>query len=106
MSLLALLVLLSLSPPQDYQLQPLSPDELARNFINHRLFSGQTLDPIQIDRIQSSDNTCYAIRSYNFTREDGDAPQLVGTTTCTPANIVRNRTVQQPAARLVPLNYR
>lgn len=104
MSLLTLLVLLSFSPPQNNQLQPLSPGELTRNFMMHQLQS-QTLDRNQIDRIQSSDYTCFAIRSYIFKREDGNAPELVGTTTCTPSSAVRNRTVQEPpAARLVPLN--
>ena len=31
-------------------------------------------------------NFCLKIRSYIFERQDGNAPRLVGMTTCTPAN--------------------
>lgn len=105
MSLLTLLVLLSLSPAQeaqDYQLQPSPQSELARNFIAHRAQQA-LLDHIQIDRVQSSDGGCFFIRSYIFRSEDGGFPVLVGTTTCTPSNKVRNRTVKRNP-RLVPLN--
>jgi hypothetical protein len=46
---------------------------------------------------------CYTIKTYRFERQDGNAPVLVGTTTCTPANTVRSeQVVNPPKARLVP----
>jgi hypothetical protein len=33
--------------------------------------------------------TCFTMRSYVFTRQDGNAPVLVGTSTCTPASALR-----------------
>jgi hypothetical protein len=50
-------------------------------------------------------NTCYAIRSYIFKREDGNAPVLVSTTTCTRSDTLRRLEVKRPPrARLVPAN--
>lgn len=60
---------------------------------------------MQQAREQALADTCYTIRSYNFKREDGNAPVLVGTTTCTPANQVRRQQVNRPPrVRLVPAN--
>ena len=57
----------------------------------------RTLEP----RLQS--DMCFAIRSYVFHREDGQAPKLVNTTTCTPASTLRTlQTSPAPPARLVP----
>lgn len=51
-------------------------------------------------------NTCYTVRSYMFHRQDGQAPVLVGTTTCTPANKLQQRRVkQQPGGLFVPLEF-
>ncbi len=48
---------------------------------------------------------CYAIRSYNFHRQDGQAPVLAGTTTCTPANLLRQRQASpEPRVRFVPVD--
>lgn len=48
-------------------------------------------------------NLCFAIRSYIFNRQDGNAPVLVSTTTCTPADTLRRLQVANPPrARLVP----
>jgi hypothetical protein len=48
-------------------------------------------------------STCYAIKSYIFEREDGNAPVLVATTTCTPANTLQWKQVESPPqVRLVP----
>ena len=48
-------------------------------------------------------NLCFAIRSYVFERQDGNAPVLVSTTTCTPADTLRRLQVANPPpARLVP----
>ena len=46
---------------------------------------------------------CFAIRSYNFEREDGQAPRLVSTTTCTPGNrLMMKNATEAPKPRLVP----
>jgi hypothetical protein len=51
-------------------------------------------------------NTCYAIRSYYFRRQDGQAPVLVGTTTCTPASKLQQRRVSpEPGALYVPMSF-
>jgi hypothetical protein len=47
-------------------------------------------------------NTCFAIRSYVFHRNDGQAPALVNTTTCTPANTLRTLQTSPAPVRLVP----
>jgi hypothetical protein len=48
-------------------------------------------------------NLCFAIRSYVFERQDGNAPVLVRTSTCTPASTIQRRQVANPPpARLVP----
>jgi hypothetical protein len=48
-------------------------------------------------------STCYTIKSYIFEREDGNAPVLVATTTCTPASTLQWRQVDRPPQpRLVP----
>jgi hypothetical protein len=48
-------------------------------------------------------STCYAIKSYIFEREDGNAPVLVATTTCTPARALQWQQVDgPPKVRLIP----
>jgi hypothetical protein len=53
---------------------------------------------------------CYSIRSYVFERHDGNAPELVGETTCTPANQAGPQMAKKPQmskkwpqVRLVPM---
>ena len=67
--------------------QRATPD--ARRTLEHAPFEGA--------------NLCFAIRSYIFERQDGNAPVLVNTTTCTPASTIQRRQVANPPdARLVP----
>lgn len=41
---------------------------------------------------------CFSIRSYVFARHDGNAPVLVGTSTCTPASTLRmEQTLYHPS---------
>ena len=48
--------------------------------------------------------TCYAIRSYRFRRQDGNAPVLAGMTTCTPSKTLQQEQVSpEPRVRLVPM---
>ena len=52
-------------------------------------------------------NVCYAIRSYIFNRQDGNAPVLVKTMTCTPAAGSELRQVNRVhKVRLVPATDR
>jgi len=103
MSLLTVILLLNLGPPQQYQIQPLSPEQFTNGLVAYQAEHAQVLDRIQIDQLQGSRNVCFAIRSYIFKREDGNAPELVGTTTCTPASAFQQRWVGHPRGELVPL---
>ena len=47
-------------------------------------------------------HVCFAIRSYIFKREDGLAPVLVKTTTCTEAIPWLDRVSKPPRVKLVP----
>jgi hypothetical protein len=49
------------------------------------------------------ENTCWFIRSYNFEREDGEAPVLKDVTTCTPSHRNVLRRAKKPGAEFVPL---
>jgi hypothetical protein len=50
-------------------------------------------------------NTCYTLRTYRFTRQDGQAPVPAGEITCTPANTLQQRSVfHAPNSLFVPLN--
>jgi hypothetical protein len=50
-----------------------------------------------------NDNTCWFIRSYNFEREDGEAPVLKDVTTCTPSHGNVLRKAKKRGAGVVPL---
>jgi hypothetical protein len=102
MSLLSLLLLLGLASQQGYTIDPSLPDELVNGPILYQAQQSRRLDPNQLDRIESGGNLCFAMRSYIFKREDGNAPVLIGTITCTPGGIIRQRRVGQPKARLIP----
>lgn len=105
MTLLSLLLLLGISPPQDNQIQPSSPNQLLQGFLEQN--AHDRIDRVQrdrIDQVQSENNTCFAIRSYIFKREDGQAPELVRTVTCTPARTLQERRIGHPRARLIPAN--
>ncbi|HTC95012.1 MAG TPA: hypothetical protein VK699_16330 [Terriglobales bacterium] len=51
-----------------------------------------------------SNDLCYSMRVYEFTRKDGEAPQMTGSTTCTPANRAAPKSIDgiAPKARYVP----
>jgi hypothetical protein len=49
-------------------------------------------------------NLCFTMRSYYFHRQDGQAPVLVGTATCTPASkLQQKRVAPTPDGLFVPL---
>ena len=83
------------SVPSQFQLHPSNPalqlKQLDRASARGLLEPGQT-------------QGCYFIRSYNFHRQDGNAPVLAGMTTCTPANLFRQRqTSPAPRVMFVPV---
>lgn len=97
MSTLSLILLLGLmaqdAPPQ---LSPSDVQKLAMQQL--RAAQEHALAQAQLDS-----GLCYTVRSYRFRRQDGNAPVLIGTSTCTPANTVRSEQVANPPkARLVP----
>lgn len=52
-----------------------------------------------------SGRTCFTMRSYIFSRRDGEAPVLVGTATCTPDEALRMDQVKNPPqVKLIPLD--
>jgi len=58
-------------------------------------------------RAAASNDLCYNLRVYEFTRKDDEAPQMTGSTTCTPADRFNSRSVEgtivpAPKARYVP----
>ena len=70
--------------------------------VQHRLL--QQLDSRKVSTmLNQQNNTCFAMRSYVFRRQDGQAPVLVGTTTCTPASVLQQKQVSpRPQPKLVP----
>jgi hypothetical protein len=92
------------TPSQDYTIpQSELTKRMMKSWILNQAENARKLDHIQIDKTQVNDNLCFAIRSYIFKREDGNAPELVGSTTCTPATALRQRRVGHPRGQLVPL---
>lgn len=81
MSSIVLFLLLSqTAPPQDY---------LGKmpNFPLHQHHQTVLKDQQYADCFGNCG--CFSIRSYVFARHDGNAPVLVGTSTCTPASTLR-----------------
>src|SRR5262249_7013903 len=101
MSLLGLLLLLGVAA-QDQTASPQSsgdwratPVFTAEQFNAARSRQQRSERLLQADR-RADSSTCYAIKSYIFEREDGNAPVPVATTTCTPANTLRWEQVDRP----------
>ena len=105
MSTLVLVTLLGLmGPPQDFvgkipttPLPQSGPFQIGDPFTPTRQLSADQLQAL------ANRDTCYTMRTYVFRRQDGNAPVLVGTTTCTPANVVRKQQVNRaPEVKLIP----
>jgi hypothetical protein len=62
----------------------------------------------QVEReAQFQNKTCYTMRSYLFQRSEGEAPRLVGMTTCTPGNRFRTyHAGQKPQFGIYPATER
>jgi hypothetical protein len=103
---LGLVLLVATAAPQQNAPQQNQSYELKSDFsklraqLQHRDYRLVQQSPLGTER----KNTCYAIRSYSFRRQDGQAPVLVSTTTCTPASKLQQRQVKpEPGALYVPL---
>ncbi|HEY6307717.1 MAG TPA: hypothetical protein VI488_14790 [Candidatus Angelobacter sp.] len=111
MSPLGIILLLGMTPPQHQMVavqrtDVQAPSEAQRHIeqlASQGLAAAERAARAAAERAARVNTNCYAIRSYLFRREEGSAPVLVGTTTCTPANTVRPEQVMNPPkARLVP----
>jgi hypothetical protein len=111
MSLLGFILLLGLTTPQNQpvaaQQNDVSPAQQFQLQDQHNLriqVQQRSLEDVRRAlQFAGSANMCFAIRSYVFDRQDGNAPVLVSTTTCTPADTLRRQQVANPPkARLVP----
>jgi len=81
------------APEQAFKLATQTQGQLDRRFTSKQILDDQR------------SNTCYTVRSYYFQRQDGQAPVLVGTSTCTPANKLQQRQVnRRPGSGFVPLS--
>jgi hypothetical protein len=105
MSSLGLILLFLLTPPQNVPQHP-SHDQARAELQRHRL-EDALKDRAKAGMLNGiyDDHTCFTMRTYYFKREDGKAPELTGTTTCTPANVLRREQAKRkpPKVMLVPL---
>jgi hypothetical protein len=96
-SLILFLLLSQTAPPGDYVGNP-------PNFplMRHRTYaSGPKISKGQLYTALFA-GTCFTMRSYVFARQDGNAPVLVDTSTCTPAETLRTEQAKRPlGGRLV-----
>ena len=108
---LSLILLFASAAPPQHEVNPQLQDQVFRVARERALKLAQHAErrldqrftPQQILDYERS-NTCYTVRSYMFRRQDGQAPVLAGTTTCTPANKLQQRQVKpQPGGLFVPL---
>ena len=98
-SILLFLVLSQAAPPQDYVGKlPTFSFSRQRPHIDGRTVSSESL---YADRFSG---TCFTMRSYVFARQDGNAPVLVATSTCTPASALRMEQSKHRHGRLVLLD--
>ena len=96
-SILLFLLLSQTAPPQDYVGQlPNSP------LHQHRYAQTISKDQEYADRF--GEGMCFTIRSYVFARHDGNAPVLVGTSTCTPASAIRMEQSKHRRGELILLD--
>ncbi len=56
--------------------------------LTHRENNRVILNPMRLNDLVnlSNQDLCYSLRVYSFTREGTEAPQMTGSTACTPAN--------------------
>ena len=101
---LSLVFLFALSAPQqsgpaagqDFRASKLPNFQIGQTQMGQMKMDRMVLPPLPYNA-----STCFTVRSYVFHRNDGQAPKLVNTTTCTPGNTLRTLQVSPPS-RLVP----
>jgi len=108
MSSLALILLFALVVPPQHAPQNHSREQGKADVQRDREMFPDALNKDEAARLQDGlfDNlTCFTMRTYYFKRDDGKAPQLSGTSTCTPANAFRSHKAKRtpPKVMLVPL---
>jgi hypothetical protein len=98
-SILLFLLLTQASSSQDYVGKvPTFSSPQDRAYANLQVIS----DGLQYPDLFAG--ACFTMRSYVFARQDGNAPVLVGTSTCTPASTLRMEQSRNHRGRLVFLN--
>jgi hypothetical protein len=94
---LGLVLLVATAAPQQSQSY-----ELKSGFSQPRINVQRLVQQSPLEAERS--NVCFTMRSYYFHRQDGQAPVLVGTSTCTPASKLQQKRVSpEPGAVFVPL---
>ena len=99
-SLILFLLLSQTAPPQNY-VGKIPNFPLQRHWI--RSNTSEIPESRQYaDRL--GQGACFTMRSYVFTRQDGDAPVLVKTTTCTPASTLHMERSKHHRGELILLD--
>jgi len=99
---LSLVLLFATAVPVQTQGYDLTPDMSKLGVQVQQRVLPQELDRQAPDAGQR--NLCFTMRSYYFHRQDGQAPVLVGTATCTPASKLQQKKVSPtPDGLFVPL---
>lgn len=96
-SIVLFLLLSQTAPPQDYL------GKLPNFPLNERR-NAQTILKDQQYADRFGEGTCFTMRTYVFARHDGNAPVLVGTSTCTPAGAIRMEQSGHRRGELILLN--
>lgn len=95
-SIVLFLLLTQTAPPQDYVGKlPNFPLRQHRNV--------QTISKDQQYADRFGEGMCFTMRTYVFARHDGNAPVLVGTSTCTPASAIRMENSKRRPGELILL---
>ena|SRR5437660_3797979 len=105
MSSLGLIFLFMLAAPQQNAAQNPSHDQARTETQRDRQMLMDSLKQhAEMGTLQDGtydDHTCFTMRTYYFKRQDGNAPELAGTSTCTPANVLRREQAKRKAPKLV-----
>jgi hypothetical protein len=104
---LSLVLLFATAAPQQVAPSPrVSDEEIAKLLGPKMQLATQAAknDAIVAEQDLTQRNLCFTMRSYYFHRQDGQAPVLVGTATCTPASKLQQKQVSPEPAMYVPLS--
>ncbi|PYP91864.1 MAG: hypothetical protein DMG65_06070 [Candidatus Angelobacter sp. Gp1-AA117] len=101
MSSLGLIFLFMLATPQQNAAQHSSHDQARAENQRDRHQLERFPETSMLQDGTYDDHTCFTMRTYYFKRQDGNAPALAGTSTCTPANVLRREQAKRKAPKLV-----